>query len=446
MTLPLAAAVSLGHALVADVAEELHLPALFIKGVVAVQQGLRAEDYVPGDVDVLCAADRAPELIDALAARGWRRRPESSAHARFVTHSTALLHPDWPCDIDVHTRFPGFFADPDVVFEALWEHRERHEVAGVELWGPDYPAHALIVLLHGLRTPTLAKNAGEVTSSTGRFAAMSDAERTATRDLIHRTGASEVVAAELNPLGWQIEVPARPSAQFARWKLNSGPTNTEGWLVAIAEASGTTRLRLIYRAVLPSREDLLIDYPGLPDAALPTARAYVQRLVRAAGLVPPAVRNVVRTQWASRRTAIADPQPPGAAAVGDTAPSSPAPSSPAPGTPAMPSSPASTRVLEEPAPADPAPGAGGRWAVYLPEPAHAVDDEAFVLRLSGGGSSSPMRLNGVGLAILTLLDETGGDVDRAVQEAAAMWPQPTDELRTVITGFQQEMTRLGVLQ
>ena len=428
-TLPLAAAVSLGHALVADVAEELQLPVLFIKGVVAVSQGLRAEDYVPGDVDVLCTADRAPELIAGLAARGWQPRPESAAHARFVTHSTTLLHPEWPCDIDIHTSFPGFFADPDTVFEALWQHRERHHVAGVGLWAPDYPAHALIVLLHGLRSPDLSKNAEEVARSTDRFAAMSEADRASTRELIRRTGASEVVAEVLNPLGWQIEVPAQPSAQFVLWKINSGPTNAEGWLVAIAEARGLDRLRLIYRAALPSREDLLIDYPQVADAALPTAKAYVQRLVRAASRVPHAVRHVASTGWlAARRTPnpdlSADPKVPARAVDQVPVPAYPASSSHAQSR--------STPIASPP---------GERWAVYEP----ATDDEAFVLRLSERGSTSPMRLNGVGLAILTLLDDTGGDVDQAVREAARLWPQPVDELRTVITGFQQEMFRLGVL-
>ncbi|KYH45852.1 hypothetical protein AZH51_09200 [Branchiibius sp. NY16-3462-2] len=434
---------ALGHALVADVAEQLHLPALLIKGVAAVQQGLRDEDYVPGDVDVLCSPDRAPELIDALAARGWRLRPESAAHARFVTHSTTLLHPEWPCDIDVHTSFPGFFADPDVVFEALWQHRERHEIAGVGLWAPDYPAHALIVLLHGLRSPTLYKNAEEVTNSRLRFGAMSDTERAAVQDLIRRTRASEVVADVLNPIGWQIEVPEQPSAQFVRWKLSSGPTNTEGWLVAIAEARGTDRLRVIYRAVLPARDDLLIDYPQVADATWPTVKAYAQRLIRAAAWVPPAARNIVRTRWASRRRTPID----GSGATGtmtvpaptvDVAPAAPPAPVPAGSLTSTPSR------SEGPPPPDFAPG-GQRWAVYEPPAAQSVGDEAFVLRLSGTGSSAPMRLNSVGLAILTLLDDTDGDVEEAAREAAQLWPQPLEELRTVITGFQQEMTRLGVL-
>ena len=53
----------------------------------------------------------------------------------------------------MHCKFPGFLADPQVVFDALWDRRTTTRVAGRELPCCDVLGNALIMALHVLRTP-----------------------------------------------------------------------------------------------------------------------------------------------------------------------------------------------------------------------------------------------------------------------------------------------------
>ncbi|AAT89622.1 hypothetical protein Lxx18920 [Leifsonia xyli subsp. xyli str. CTCB07] len=117
--MPLSAAVPLAHALVREVAERNGIRILFVKGPVLAAQGLRAP-RVSVDVDVWADPARFDDLIAALREFGWTRRAESRSWQLFITHSVTLVRSGWPCDIDVHDRFPGAFADPQLVFETLW--------------------------------------------------------------------------------------------------------------------------------------------------------------------------------------------------------------------------------------------------------------------------------------------------------------------------------------
>ncbi len=60
----------------------------------------------PASFETLCAA------IEGL---GWIRRhapmPVPRAADLAFDHSAHFIHEQWPCDLDLHFSFPGFFAD-----------------------------------------------------------------------------------------------------------------------------------------------------------------------------------------------------------------------------------------------------------------------------------------------------------------------------------------------
>lgn len=119
-----AEAIELGHAWLQDIARSRDVRVLFIKGPVLHWYGLR-----PGrqsaDIDILVEPERFDVMMSALQTAGWAERPGDPPLPGVTTHSRTLIHAEWPCDIDLHFRFPGFLAPPSHAFDALWETRRK---------------------------------------------------------------------------------------------------------------------------------------------------------------------------------------------------------------------------------------------------------------------------------------------------------------------------------
>ena len=146
--------VLLGHALVARLADSLGIRVFFIKGPASVLQGLR-DAKLSADVDVFMDPARLDELLQALSERGWRERPVDPDSMTFPKHSVTVHHPEWPCCIDVHFRFPGMEKPASVCFESLWANTETIALAGQRLRVPARELGVLFLALHALRSPTL---------------------------------------------------------------------------------------------------------------------------------------------------------------------------------------------------------------------------------------------------------------------------------------------------
>jgi hypothetical protein len=155
--LDLGEAVALLHPLVARMAECSDIRMLLIKGPIAVRQQLRLE-RPSVDVDVLVDPSRFEDMQQLLRDNGWRIEVPCTGPHIMPFHSKAYRHDNWPCEIDVHDRFPGFLADPQVVFEALWSLRTTATIAGHEVPCPDLLGHAAIVALHALRDPLFERS------------------------------------------------------------------------------------------------------------------------------------------------------------------------------------------------------------------------------------------------------------------------------------------------
>src|SRR5262245_15615840 len=148
--LALAEAVPLAHVVVDRVAREHDVRVLFIKGPTAVAQGLRPE-RVSLDVDALVDPARRSVLAAALTDLGWVDENPYTSPTVLPMHSLTHRHTSWPCELDLHDRFPGFFAEPQDVFEQLWVRRDSVEVAGQRIPCTDRTAQALVLALHALR-------------------------------------------------------------------------------------------------------------------------------------------------------------------------------------------------------------------------------------------------------------------------------------------------------
>jgi hypothetical protein len=103
------------------------------------------------DADVLVDPARFVEFCDELAGRGWRTRVGRDTPSLLPQHSATYIHPDWPCDIDVHWMFPGFFADAEIAFEALWMSRSTVSIANARVFAPSRPGTAVVMALHAVR-------------------------------------------------------------------------------------------------------------------------------------------------------------------------------------------------------------------------------------------------------------------------------------------------------
>ncbi|MWV50415.1 PqqD family peptide modification chaperone [Rathayibacter sp. VKM Ac-2803] len=294
--LPLAVAVDLAHALVAGVAESAGIRALFIKGPIANFHRVRPH-RISSDVDVLVHPTDVNVLRDELMKRGWVERPESFAHRSFVTHSLTLLHPDWPCDVDVHRSFPGFLNDDDNVFEELWRRRIEVEIASRPVVGTDFSSSVVIAALHALRAMYLDRHAQEFDQALTavRESPQTDVVVEELRQLALDTGATTTLAPFLTEFGLATQQVPVHGRKYLEWQRNTRQLNrAASWISAILEVRLIDRPRFLWRAVFPGVEDLLIDHPATPRTSRGVMKTWFLRLVDACRALPTAVRIVRR--------------------------------------------------------------------------------------------------------------------------------------------------------
>lgn len=298
--LPLPAAVLLLHAWCGAQFEASGLRALFIKGPALAQQGLRPA-RISSDVDILASPADFDGIRTLLQANGWTPRPSVYAGDFYDDHSISFVNEKWPCDVDVHRRYPGFLADPDIVFERLWSDRVALTFAHVECWTCDRPANALIMALHALRGAVDGSRHQRELIHLTDDVVFSDEERQRLSNVAAATGATLSADGYLGrlslPPSLEALAPVDPRALRA-WHLRLAANDTPVWvwLDAYRQAKGARRVRVVARALWPSRQDLEMD------ASRPTATVGQRLRVRVARLadgIPAAARLLVRSRSAS---------------------------------------------------------------------------------------------------------------------------------------------------
>lgn len=302
--LPMCVAVDLAHALVQYTAVQEGVAVLFIKGPVANHHRLQP-DRVSSDVDVLVHPGDQAALVTALTRRGWRVRPASLAHERFITHSVNLLHPSWPCDIDVHDSYPGFFVDRAEANAIAMVRSERLGVAGHELTVADFELSALISALHSLRSLHSRRHLEELDAAVREVRRRLATGETSADDLVRLVttlGGVEASSPFFRRLEIELDLPPEPSHDFLLWRLRAAQrSRLASWLVEIADAPMRERVALTKAALLPPRQDMLVDHPRAAESRFQLLRAHLERLRDAVTATPEALR-AFRAERASRRS------------------------------------------------------------------------------------------------------------------------------------------------
>lgn len=252
--LSLSEGVLLAHAMVSRLADGLGVRVFFIKGPASVQMGLR-KPKTSTDVDAFVAPADLEALLQGLRARGWRERPVDPDSRTFPKHSVTVDHPEWPCCIDVHIRFPGMEKPASECFEVLWALTEKLELAGQVLRVPAKPLGILVLALHALRSPHLTACRRELdylarlTERDGLSLAVLEAA-SATGSLAAVRPFLEDLLPKSDMLDWP-----QPSLEWRNRLIAREPGSAR--LLAIAQAPWYEKPKMLWRAVFPSTETFL---------------------------------------------------------------------------------------------------------------------------------------------------------------------------------------------
>jgi hypothetical protein len=285
--LPLVDAVELAAAWAAALAERLGIRLLVIKGDTLARHRLR-DPRVPADVDLLVEPAAFERYCAAIAAAGWTERAVPRINQRGA-HSVTYLHDGWPCDIDVHHRYPGFLAQPSTVFVELWRLRVAQPFAHVPVPTPDRVSSLAIMALHAMRDGAVSdRHRAELDRA--RSAALTDAERVELAELARTTGCAGPLHDVLTDLGVDVAVEDSPELREWRARVASSSRGAYPWLLLWREASWRERPRILFRALWPTRSDMLAARPETPDRVGAVVLARAARLVRGIRGLPVGIR------------------------------------------------------------------------------------------------------------------------------------------------------------
>jgi len=303
--MPQDVAVTLAGALASRAATRLGARALLIKGQQLASAGLR-NPRNSSDVDAWVEPERFEDFIAALVARGWIERPRWRVSDSMTTHSISLLHPEWPCDIDVHRNFPGFLEPAADVFEALWARHTTIDFAGIVCDIPDRAASALILALHSLRSsPDEIRHLNEYNDLVSRLVAEDDPEfRLALTEIAAATGAAGTAEPFLLAVGAEVPPFDRDDPALIAWvaHVNAGNDVTAVFAERWRETPWSRRPHLLVLALWPSNDELRLAQPERTLGPTALVGARFSRLGRAFVSLPRALgarRRASHGEWDS---------------------------------------------------------------------------------------------------------------------------------------------------
>jgi hypothetical protein len=295
--LALSEAVPLAHALVNRVAHDEGVRLLFIKGPAAAEQGLRAP-RTSLDVDALVDPSGRHLLAERLTDLGWVDAHPYTSPTVLPMHSLTHRHRGWPCELDLHDRFPGFFAEPQEVFERLWERRGTVTVAAQDVPCPDRAGQTLVLALHALRDRNDRAKADELTKLVEQVVAdATEASLGELAELARDLGAADTAAPFLDQVGAPpVGRGTTGQDDLRAWHLRTEPATTTAvsWIHELRTVPWYRWPGYLWYAATLSEVELRLAEPNLPEGRGPLMRARVRRLRRGLRALPAAVRAVRR--------------------------------------------------------------------------------------------------------------------------------------------------------
>lgn len=271
VTLNLAEATALAHAMLSAIASDAGIRLLSIKGPSADHHGLR-EPRVASDADVWVEPAKFDDLCRLIEARGWHLRVGRETPSLLPQHSHTFIHESWPCDLDIHWMFPGFFADPEAAFDTVWERRESMTVAHTEVLIPSRAAAAVVGMLHSLRNAQLARHNSEgarIREIVTRE--MAESDRTEFYDIARAGGAVWVLRDVISAAGFGEVVSDLTDDEKRRWNLYQSYVedgSAVSWWMHLKATPWRNKAGILVRAVWVARADMPRNDPTvLPDRA-----------------------------------------------------------------------------------------------------------------------------------------------------------------------------------
>lgn len=262
--IPQQVALALAAAAGCTAAESVGARALVIKGAALEEFGLRAH-RTSSDVDLWVDPARFTSVHEELARRGWVDRPRWRLSDAMTTHSVSLVHPQWPCDIDLHQSFPGFLESPQRAFDCIWARRVAVQRAGITCSVPDRASSAAILALHSLRSsPEQHRHVHEYRDLVALLAAEGDPDfGRELAQVAKQTGSAGSLAPFLMAIGVDVPTYDATDPAYIAWVTHVNSHNNvtavfaERWKVA----SWRERPRMLALALWPSDDELRLAQP-----------------------------------------------------------------------------------------------------------------------------------------------------------------------------------------
>ncbi|MBF4765403.1 nucleotidyltransferase family protein [Nocardioides islandensis] len=273
------------HAQVGVLLAEAGLPCLHIKGPTVATWLYDEGERSWGDIDILLPPSAMDAALDVLLSSTFSLRDEGLRWRTSEDHALTLWHdPHHDAtygngELDVHHRFPGIDADPELAFAELWRRREPHRLAGYDVWFPDLPSRALLLVLNAARDPYGAKPREDLRRL---LAGASADDWRRTIDLARRLRALDALRAgvELEPESQDL-VASTALADVevsAAWRLRtSGSTRTAVRLEELRRLGPLAKARAVAGWVVPSPAIIRMRDPRAADSAWALARGYATR-------------------------------------------------------------------------------------------------------------------------------------------------------------------------
>jgi hypothetical protein len=253
-----------------ELCRELHIRAMLGGGAVLSANGLLTP-RVAKSAAVLVDPASFRHLRAALFEAGWRdsmptRRTRILPAARLM-----LRHPDELAGLTVYSVIPGFFADPEEVFDLIWERHKEVPLRGHTIRALGRINSAILASHDGLdgRSTRARSNFDYFVAQFSRV--LDQRERTITVDLIRRMGGCAEMNLLIRALGEEPCEFSLPSVAYTQWRLQvSDPSDQARRALALLELGPDGR-RLMYasRSGRPRNlRDVVRGFANLPKTAI----------------------------------------------------------------------------------------------------------------------------------------------------------------------------------
>jgi hypothetical protein len=255
---------------VIELCHDLHIRAMLGGGPVLNVHGLIAP-RVSEFASIVVDPASIRHLRHALLGLGWHDANPRASFRILPSARLVMRRPNEPAGIILYSVIPGFFADPEAIFDLVWERHKEVPLRGHTVRALGRVNSAILASHDGLdgRASRARSNFEYFVQQFSRL--LSERDRAIAVDLIRKMGG----CAEMNRLIIALgETPCEftlPSVGYAQWRLSiAEPTEQMRRALALLELGQDGR-KLLYasKSGRPhSLRDVVLSIAGLPMTAV----------------------------------------------------------------------------------------------------------------------------------------------------------------------------------